>query len=162
MKEIYTPEQEKLHVDNVLKNGLYCHLGMSDKNMPYIVTVNFGYDNDFIYFHSSQTGKKTRILITNPNICFQVNSYAKIHSGSQACNWGTKFRSIIGYGKAELLEDDDQKKKALNAIMLKYSGTSKHEFNDHIIGRTNVYRIPLLEVTARQNRMGWMNEIMSE
>lgn len=155
MTEKYTGEQIKRQIGLVLKNGQFCHLGMANNNMPYVVTVNFGFDDEYLYFHSSQKGRKADTLKVNPNVCFEVNYGGEIYSNKQACNWGTKFRSIIGNGKAELLVDEDSKKNGLQAIMYKYSGKADHEFNEHVLVHTNVYRIGLNDVTTRQNKMYW-------
>ena len=155
MKNNYTTEQIKLQVQTVLKNGQFCHLGIANDNIPYVVAVNFGYDDDYLYFHGSQKGKKVDMININPNICFEVNYGGEVFSNKQACNWGTKFRSIIGNGKAELITNDEIKKTALLAIMRKYSGNNDHEFNEHVVVHTNVYRVSLKDVTARQNHMYW-------
>ena len=155
MKKIYTQQENKAHVNLVLKNALYCHISMVNNNKPYMVTVNFGYDDEYIYFHSGQKGKKTEIIASNPNICFELNYGAEIISNKQSCNWGTKYRSVIGYAKAELLVSDKDKTKALLAIMRKYSGNNNHEFNEHVLAHTNVYRISLNNANAKNNHWYW-------
>ncbi len=145
----------KSQVLTVLKNGKFCHLSMAVNNEPYCVTVNFGYDDDFLYFHSSRKGRKVDMITANPNVCFEINYGGEIYSNKQACNWGTKFRSVIGFGKAELLADHNDKICALKEIMHKYSGTYDHEFNEHMIAHTNIYRISLKNVSAKQNKMYW-------
>jgi len=155
MKANYTPEQNKSHVNIVLKNALFCHLAMSNNDMPYVVTVNFGYDDEYIYFHSGQKGKKVDMIASNPNICFEFNYGGEVFSNQQSCNWGTKYRSVIGTGKAELLSDEDSKKKALLAIMYKYSGNKDHEFNEHVMAHTNVYRVNRDNAVAKNNHWYW-------
>ncbi|MFK5857631.1 MAG: pyridoxamine 5'-phosphate oxidase family protein [Bacteroidota bacterium] len=155
MKPTYTDKQKKSHVNLVLNNAQYCHISMAKNNEPYMVTVNYGYDDEFIYFHSGQKGKKAEIITTNPSICFELNYGAEIITNKQSCNWGTKYRSIIGFGKAQLLETVDDKTKALIAIMRKYSGNNDHEFNEHVLAHTNVYRISLDNVNAKNNHWAW-------
>jgi len=155
MKQIYTKEQKKAHVLIVLKNAQFCHISMANNNIPYMVTVNFGYDDDYIYFHSGQKGKKTNMIDANPNVCFELNYGAEIISNKQSCNWGTKYRSVIGTGKAELLVNDEDKTKALLAIMHKYSGTNNHEFNERVLAHTNVYRISIANANAKNNHWSW-------
>ncbi len=155
MKNSYTKEQIRSQIQIVLKNGTFCHLGMAKDNKPYVLTVNYGYDDEFIYFHGSQKGKKVDIISKNPSVCFEVNYGGEVFSNKQSCNWGTKFRSIVGNGKAELINNEETKKKALLAIMRKYSGNNDHEFNPHVVTHTNVYRVSLKDVTAKQNHMYW-------
>ena len=40
------------------------------------------------------------------------------------CNWGMKYLSVIGSGKAHLIDDILGKKEALDIIMAKYSQKS--------------------------------------
>jgi len=155
MKHNYTKEEDKKHVNIVLKNATTCHISMANDNNPYMVTVNFGYDDNYIYFHSGQKGKKVEMIQSNPNVCFELNYGGEVFSNKQACNWGTKYRSVIGFGKAELLQTDEDKIGALKAVMLKYSGKSNHIFNEHVLAHTNVYRICLGKVTAKNNHWYW-------
>ena len=158
MKNIYTKEQTKSHVNVVLKNAQFCHLGMANNNDPYVVTVNFGYDDEYIYFHGRRKGKKVDMIATNPNVCFEVNYVDSILRNEKACDWGTKYRSIIGFGKAELLLDDDSKTNALSCIMYKYSGTKDHEYDDRDFTHVNVYRISLDNVETKFNHWKWDEE----
>ncbi|MAE09028.1 MAG: pyridoxamine 5'-phosphate oxidase [Bacteroidetes bacterium] len=155
MKGDYTKEQTRSHIEVVMKNALFCHLGMASNNNPYVVTVNFGYDDEYIYFHGAQKGKKVDMITDNPNVCFEINYVDSILSNKQACNWGTKYRSIIGYGKVEILMDEAEREKALLAIMYKYSGTKEHEFNEHNLSHMNVYRIKHNCVTTKQSHWKW-------
>ncbi len=155
MKKTYTNLQKKAHVNIVLKNANFCHVSMADDNSPYMVTVNFGYDDKYLYFHSGQNGRKTEMIAKNSSVCFELNYGAEVISKDMACNWGTKFRSVIGFGKAKLIIDDADKITALKAIMHKYSGSNNHEFNVHVMAHTNVYRISLDNVTAKNNHWQW-------
>lgn len=155
MDDSITEKELKDRALLVLKNAKFCHLGMSMDNMPYVVTVNFGYDMDYLYFHSSQKGRKNATIASNSNVCFELNYGGEIYSNKNACNWGTKFRSLIGEGVAERIDDEGQKILALKAIMKKYSGTSEHEFNNQVMTHTNVYRVSLKNISVKQNRMYW-------
>lgn len=155
MKDQYTKSETRAHVNLILKGAMFCHLSMAFENEPYGVTVNFGYDDNYLYFHSSSKGKKVDIIAKNPLISFELNYGGKIYENKQACNWGTIYRSVIGKGKAELLEEEKSKKHGLQMIMKKYSGTADHKFNEKMMLVTHVYRIPLDNVTAKNNRFYW-------
>ncbi len=155
MKESYTKSQTKKHIKKVLEGGLFCHLSMAVNKEPYGVTVNFGYDDNYLYFHSSSKGKKVEMIEINPEVSFEIHYGHKVYENKKACNWGTRYRSIIGKGKAELLEGNSDKINGLKEIMRKYSGTSNHEFNEKMLVHTNVYRISLDNVTAKNNKFYW-------
>ena len=155
MKHVYTQEENKAHVAIVLKNALFCHISMANDNIPYMVTVNFGYDDEYIYFHSGEKGTKVEMITINPIVCFELNYGGEVFSNKQSCNWGTKYRSVIGTGKAELLKSDEDKIKALLTIMRKYSGTNDHIFNEHVLAHTHVFRISLNNAKAKNNHWYW-------
>lgn len=155
MKDNYTKEEIRVQAEIVLKNAKFCHLAFAVDNEPYLVTVNYGYDKDFLYFHSSQKGKKIEMMEKNPNICYELNYVGEIYSNKNACNWGTKYRSLIGRGKAELLVTDADKVTGLKAIMNKYSGSSDHDFNENVMHHTNIYRIKIEDISTKQNKMYW-------
>ncbi len=155
MNDSCTKDELKARAKKIMRNANFCHLGMSKANRPYVVTVNFGFDDDYIYFHSSQKGKKNETINANPNVCFELNYGGEVYSNKNACNWGTKYRSLIGEGEAELLIEQSLKVEALMKIMEKYSGSVDHKFNEHMLSHTNVYRIKLNNVTVKQNKMYW-------
>ncbi len=91
----------------------------------------------------------------NPNVCFELNYGAEVFSNKQSCNWGAKYRSVIRTGKAELLDSDEDKTKALLTIMHKYSGTNNHEFNEKVLAHTNVCRVSITNANAKNNHWYW-------
>ena len=93
----------------------------------------------------------------NPNVWYTVYSGQEIYSNEKACHWGSKFRSLMGTSKAELLNSDKDKKYGLEQIMKNYSGTTKHEFNPKIFEHTSVYRLKLENITLKQNKMKWVD-----
>ena len=43
-------------------------------------------------------------------------------SNETPCKWSMKYRSVIGVGKASLIDDPESKRKALDSIMQHYAG----------------------------------------
>ena len=64
---------EKSEIEAVIQKATVCRVGMSDNNIPYIVPMCFGYQEDAIYVHGSLKGKKTDILKKNQNVCFEFD-----------------------------------------------------------------------------------------
>lgn len=91
---------EKSEIQAVIYKSLVCRLGLSDNNIPYIVPMCFGYQDNNIFVHSSMTGEKINILKKNNNVCFEFDINAEPVEAENACNWGMKYQSVIGFGKA--------------------------------------------------------------
>ena len=107
-------------IEDIIRKGQVCHLGLSENGRPYIVPLCFGYKENNLYFHSAREGKKIDILRKNKNVCFEIDIDQELVKGKKACNCSMKYRSVIGFGKAEIVEDVDLKRRALNIIMQNY------------------------------------------
>ena len=109
---------EKSDIESVIRQAVVCRLGLSDNNMPYIVPMCFGYMDDTIYLHSSYKGMKANIIRENPNVCFEIDTDVELVEAENACDYGMKYKSVIGFGNATFVENADEKEKALSIIIL--------------------------------------------
>ena len=79
---------EKSEIEAVIHKSMVCRLGLSDDDMPYIVPLCFGYQDNTIYVHSSLEGKKLDILRKNHNVCFEFDINTEIVEKGNACDIG--------------------------------------------------------------------------
>jgi nitroimidazol reductase NimA-like FMN-containing flavoprotein (pyridoxamine 5'-phosphate oxidase superfamily) len=141
---------EKAAIEAIIKKSLVCRLALSDNNSPYIVPLCFGYKDKVLYFHGSQKGKKIDIIKKNQKVCFEFDTNTEIVKADNACHWTMKYRSVIGFGKAVLLEDTEEKRKAFNIIMSQYSDGT-FEYNDSILKKTFVIKVEIESMTGKQS-----------
>ena len=87
----------------------------------------------------------------NPNICFEVDQLIRFSKAKLACNWGVEFKSVIGTGKAFLLDDLDEKIKGLNVIMSQYSGR-EFEYSNKMLEKTAVIKVRIDHMTGKQSQ----------
>ena len=60
---------EKERIEEILKTEKICYVGFSDEEgVPYVLPMNYGYQDDVIYLHSAPEGKVVRILEQNKNV----------------------------------------------------------------------------------------------
>jgi len=137
-------------IEAIIKKSLVCRLALSDENFPYIVPLCFGYEDKVLYVHGSQKGKKIDIIKKNQKVCFEFDINTEIVKAEDACHWSMKYRSVIGFGKAVLLEDLYEKRKALNIIMSQYSDGT-FEFNDAVLKKTFVIKVEIESITRKQS-----------
>lgn len=109
-------------MERIIKKGKVCHLGLVDNDEPYIVPVNFGYERNALYFHSALEGRKVELIKKSNKICFEIDTDVEIVSSEKPCGWTTKYRSVIGTGRAHILDIDEDKAHGLSLIMKQYSG----------------------------------------
>jgi len=137
-------------IEAIINDSLVCRLALSDGGQPYIVPLSFGYQDRTLYFHSALEGKKIDILRKNDRICFEFDVNTEIIEGEKACKWGMKYQSVIGIGRAVLVENSEEKQKALNIIMNHYSDRN-WQFPDKIIKKTAVIKIEIESMTGKHS-----------
>ncbi len=108
-------------IDSIINESIFCRLAFSEDDRPYVVPLTFGYDGTTLYFHGASEGKKIDILRKNSKVCFEFDSDGVPIPSDEACSWSVRYKSVIGYGKARLIEDIDAKIRALEIIMRHYS-----------------------------------------
>ncbi len=141
---------EKSKIEAVIRKSGVCRIGLSNDNIPYIVPMCFGYQDNSIYVHGSLKGKKIDILKKNQNVCFEFDINTEIVEDENDCEWGMKYQSVIGYGKALFIKKPEDKRKALNIIMNQYSDRPS-QFSEKAINGTTVIKIEIESMTGKQS-----------
>jgi hypothetical protein len=142
--------KETTELEEILGKALVCRIGLAHGGIPYVVPVIFGYEDGSIYFHSSPHGRKMEMLRENPLVCFEVEVDVEIIPSADPCSWGVRFRSVIGTGKAFVLQDFDEKARGLEVIMRHYSSGS-FSFPREMVDATAVVRVEIQEMTGKRS-----------
>ena len=137
-------------IEDVIRNSLVCRLGMSRNDQPYVVPLSFAYSDSTLYFHSAGEGLKLEIPQQNPNVCVEFDIDQEVIQGDKPCKWGMKYRSVIGFGKASLVEDLEEKKKGIDAIMQHYAGRS-FEYVEAAVKSTVVIKVEIESMTGKES-----------
>lgn len=145
--------KDKKVILDILQKCQTCRIGLHDEPYPYIVPVNFGFEvlNDMIviYFHGAAVGKKTDLIQNNPNVCVEMDTEGPLVTSYKNKECTMKYESIIGFGKAQILEGEE-KHKALQIIVGKYHKNG-FEFNESTVPETTVVKIELTDYSAKKN-----------
>jgi nitroimidazol reductase NimA-like FMN-containing flavoprotein (pyridoxamine 5'-phosphate oxidase superfamily) len=135
-------------IDDIIRRCQVCRLAMCDDGQPYIVPLNFGYDGSFLYFHAALEGRKIDIIKRNNRVGFEFDILHDIVTAKRACDFSAKYESVIGSGTAEILDDLDAKKEALELIMRQY-GSYANDFSDEILKKTLILSVRILEISGK-------------
>lgn len=130
-----------------------CYMAMVDDNqLPYVLPFNFGYEDQTIYLHSAQEGKKMEILRKNPQVCIVFSTDHKLfhRHDTVACSYGMSYRSVLAHGRIEFIEEYAQKEKVLNIIMRKYAGR-EFSFNAPAVNNVAVYKVVIDKLEAKES-----------
>ena len=141
----------KPELESIIKKCQWCNLAMVDpEGKPYVIPMNFGIEDDYIYFHSARTGRKVDVLTNNPEVCISFSADEKLRWVNEevACSWGMKYRSVLAYGKVEFVDDFDKKEEALKVIMKNYSEID-FTFNAPAVKDVLVFRVRVEKLHGR-------------
>lgn len=146
-KEIKDPQT----IQKIFNEAEICRIALSDCDKPYIVPMNFGYEDNSLYLHSASEGYKIDILKNNNNVCFQMDIKTEMVKLKSPCNWGMKYLSLIGHGKADFIDNVSEKREALDIIMGKYSPDVSFEYSDEAVKKVLVIKVKIEDVTGKKS-----------
>jgi nitroimidazol reductase NimA-like FMN-containing flavoprotein (pyridoxamine 5'-phosphate oxidase superfamily) len=148
-KEITDP----VVLNEIMKQGKYVTIAMCRENEPYIVALNYGYDENknSLYFHCSLKGLKLDFINHNPAVCATVieDRGYKIGDCSQA------YRSVVFWGKMHIIDDLDEKKHGIS-ILLNHLEDNPGEIKEKSLKSDDVYkdvgilRLDIAEIIGKQ------------
>ena len=146
---------------NILDTAKVLHLGLVDGDEAYVVPMNYGYtltDGKLtLWLHGAKRGKKLDLMRANPKVFFEMECGLQPFEGEIACKYGISYSSIMGRGKAEIIEDIEEKKNALSFLMKTQTGKD-FEFEDKMATVVSVIRIDVTEFTAKHRPSPKMGE----
>lgn len=96
-------------------SGVLAVLG--DGGYPYTVPLSYVYDGEKIFFHCAKTGHKLDAIRRESKVSFCVLDADQV----VPAEYTTYYRSVVAFGRARVLEDVSEKRKALEKLAEKYS-----------------------------------------
>lgn len=88
-----------------------------DGGYPYAVPISYVYDAGHIYFHCARSGHKLDSIRREPKVSFCVVDQDEIVPQE----YTTYFRSVIVFGRIRSLENEEEKRLAIEKLALKYA-----------------------------------------
>jgi nitroimidazol reductase NimA-like FMN-containing flavoprotein (pyridoxamine 5'-phosphate oxidase superfamily) len=99
----------------IIAGQKFMTLALCKDNVPYLATVNYGYDQaaDCLYFHCAGEGKKMDYLRANPVVWGQIVEDNGYRDGK--CDHA--FHSVQFQGYVTFVEDIEEKRRALSLMI---------------------------------------------
>lgn len=137
-------------IEKVVKSANVCRVGLADGDEPYVVPICFGYERGALYFHAALEGRKVELIKKNNKVCFEIDTDVEVIASEKPCSWTVKYRSVIGMGRASILESDEGKTRALQLIVRQYSG-NEFSFSKSALDSVLVVKITIENITGKQS-----------
>lgn len=125
---------------------------------PFINTTTFFYAEleNRIIFHSNIAGRVRANIERHPEVCVEVSEFGKLLPSNVALEFSLQYRSAIVFGKAHLIEDENEKREVLHKLIAKYFGAMQidkdyRSATDKELKRTSVYEIKIDSWSGKEN-----------
>ena len=143
---------DEAQILQILDTAKILNLGLAVDNEPYVVPMNYGYTMEdgklTVYLHSALQGKKLDMLRQNPRVFFELNCDLTPFEGKLPCQYGLSYSSLMARGTATIVEDVEEKQKALTLLM-KTQTEKDFQFTEKLVSIVAVIRIDVSEYTAK-------------
>ena len=144
--------EEKEKIEEIIKSEQICFVGLSDKDgIPYVLPMNYGYEENVIYLHSGPEGKVIRILEDNPNVCITFCTQPKLiwQHPDVACSYRMQSKSVICNGKVEFVEKYAEKERVLNIIMNQYI-EKDFNYSEPAVNNVKIWKVAVDSIAAKE------------
>jgi len=142
--------KDKKEIESIIQRAQVCRIGLSEDNVPYVVPMNFGYKDNCLYFHCAKAGKKIDVIRQNNKVCFEMDiDHTIVKPEGRPCGYSTKYRSVIGFGKAFLVDDLEEKAMALNIVTKHYS-SGFYQFSEKELENVATIKVEIDSMTGKK------------
>jgi nitroimidazol reductase NimA-like FMN-containing flavoprotein (pyridoxamine 5'-phosphate oxidase superfamily) len=121
-----------------------CTLVLHNEGIPYLLPLNFGYEVIdgvvHLFFHSAMEGTKFDIMKRDARASFEMHANHQLEYFEEQGYCTMSYESVIGTGKMHIIDNPQEKEKALRKIMDQYHEKDAY-FNPAAIPRTKVYKL---------------------
>ncbi|WP_336989616.1 pyridoxamine 5'-phosphate oxidase family protein [Bacillus infantis] len=120
MRQSMLEVEDPVKISTFLKGARTGYLALNDSSYPYVVPLNFIWQDDCIYFHGASEGRKMELLLNNPHVCFTVSEDFGTLTDPVPAKTDTAYMSVMIFGKAFVLSDIDEATMVMQNMLDKY------------------------------------------
>ncbi len=143
---------DKEVIESIIRSCSICYVGLADTDgTPYVLPMNFGYEEGVIYLHSAQEGRSISILERNPKVCitFSTDHELVFQHVQVACSYRMRSKSVICWGKVAYEEDFNEKVKALDIIMKQYSDRT-FQYGKPAVINVKIWKVAIEDISCKE------------
>jgi len=107
---------DRASVHSILDAGLVAHVGLMQNGAPVVVPMLYGRAGDTLFLHGARKSRVIRMLEETARACINVTLLDGLVFARSAFASSMNYRSVTVFGAARLVDDLDEKKRALHVI----------------------------------------------
>jgi nitroimidazol reductase NimA-like FMN-containing flavoprotein (pyridoxamine 5'-phosphate oxidase superfamily) len=141
---------ERAAMLSIIRRAQVCRLAMCAGEQPYVVSLCFGLLGDCLYFHCASAGRKLDTLRANPRVCVEFAIDQEVVFAPVSCKMSMRYRSVIGFGTAAIVENAEEKRRGMEAIVRQYAEMTD-TIPDAALARIVVLKVSIEELTGKSS-----------
>lgn len=145
-------EYDRTAVYQILDEAFICHVGFVVDGQPYVIPTGYARIADTLYIHGSAASRMLRSIAEGIEVCVTVTLIDGLVLARSAFHHSMNYRSVVALGKANIVEDAQEKFAVLKAFtehIIANRWDEVREPNEQEMKATMVLALPLVEVSAK-------------
>src|SRR5260370_7270723 len=142
---------------NILAQGTVAHVGFVQDGQPYVIPFTYHYDPaqpQRLYLHGSTASRTLSHLAAGAPVCVSVTLVEGLVYSRTAMNHSMNYRRAVCFGRAGLLESEQEKGVVFEAMIGRYfeSPTAERAYESppfNPLHSPAPYAVPFLYITAQ-------------
>ena len=139
-------------VNRILDEGFLCHVGFVVEGQPFVIPTSYGRDGNVLYVHGSAASRMLRNLTQGIPVCITVTLLDGLVLARSIFNHSMNYRSVVILGTATLVDDPEEKLKALRVLsehIIPRRWDDSRQPNEKELKATSALRVPIEEFSAK-------------
>lgn len=102
---------------HILDEALICHVGFTIGRQPYVIPINFARVDDRIVLHGAKASRLLKHIEAGHPVCVEATIVDGLVLARSVFHHSVNYRSVVLFGKGCLVEGEQEKLSALEAIV---------------------------------------------
>jgi nitroimidazol reductase NimA-like FMN-containing flavoprotein (pyridoxamine 5'-phosphate oxidase superfamily) len=139
-------------INAVLDAGFVCHVGYLHDGQPYVTPTLYWRQGDHVYWHGARASRMLRTLAQGAEVCLTVAHVDGFVLARSAFHHSINYRSVMLFGTAQAVEEEQAKAAALEAFMERlFPGRwqALRPMTPQELHATTVLHLPIAEGSAK-------------
>lgn len=107
---------EESVIYEILDAGFLCHVAFQHQGQPMMIPTAYGREGNSIYLHGSNKNFMFSQILDGASICISVTHLDGVVLAKSLFHTSVNYRSVILFGKAILVEDDQERINGMKVI----------------------------------------------
>lgn len=109
-------EYDRARVYEILDEAFICHVGFVVDGQPFVIPTGYARIGDRLYIHGSAASRMLRAIGEGIDVCVTVTLVDGLVLARSAFHHSFNYRSVVVFGRAAIVEDEEEKMEALRAF----------------------------------------------